>query len=68
MLQLTSVIMYLQTAIRAAARRGILFMASAGNAGDDTDKVPHPPSSLPDDIIVAVAALDANGSKLWSVQ
>ena len=39
-----------------ATQRGVLFVASAGNDGVNTDLQPHYPSSLPDNIVLAVAA------------
>ena len=43
----------------------VLFVASAGNDGIDTDTTPHYPSSLPDDIVLSVAAT-TGGGVLWS--
>lgn len=45
-----------QAAVKHIADRGILMVASAGNEGVDTDSTDHFPSTLPDDIIIAVAA------------
>ena len=53
-----------QSAVDQATSRGVLFVASAGNEGVDTDSTPHYPSSLPDDIVLAVAATDRTGA-LW---
>lgn len=42
----------------------MLVVTSAGNEGIDTDLSPHYPSSLPDAVIMAVAASD-NKDGLW---
>jgi subtilisin family serine protease len=47
-------------AINAAGRAGVLFVAAAGNASDDTDFSPHYPSSYETENIVSVAALAAD--------
>ncbi len=48
----------LKDAITAAHDAGILFVASAGNAGTDNDGDPHYPSSYDVPNIIAVAATD----------
>ncbi|HEV7378140.1 MAG TPA: S8 family serine peptidase [Pyrinomonadaceae bacterium] len=51
----------LRDAIKKAGDEGILFVAAAGNNGDDSDKRPHYPAGyydLPN--VVSVAALDRN--------
>ena len=51
----------LRDAIKKAGDEGILFVAAAGNNGDDSDKRPHFPAGyydLPN--VVSVAALDRN--------
>jgi len=47
-------------AIEASAKKGILFVAAAGNMSSDTDEYSHYPSSYDLDNIVAVAAVDRN--------
>ena len=54
----------MQTAIDQATQRGVLFVASAGNEGANTDVTPHYPSSLPDDIVLAVGA-STRTDTLW---
>ncbi|KAK9808061.1 hypothetical protein WJX73_000076 [Symbiochloris irregularis] len=54
----------LQAAVNQATQRGVLFVASAGNDGDDTDTTKHYPSSLPDAVVLAVAASNSANS-LW---
>jgi subtilisin family serine protease len=44
---------------------GVLFVASAGNDGTDSDVTPHYPSSLPNANVISVGALEEAGS-LWS--
>ncbi|KAK9844810.1 hypothetical protein WJX74_007081 [Apatococcus lobatus] len=46
----------LQTAIKSASDRGILVVCSAGNDGQNTDVVPHYPSTIDADVILAVGA------------
>ncbi|KAK9821107.1 hypothetical protein WJX81_006169 [Elliptochloris bilobata] len=55
----------LQTAIDHVAARGSLIVASAGNDGVNTDTTAHYPSSLPDAVIMAVAA-STNTNQVWS--
>ena len=50
---------WLQQAIDSAQTHGTLFVASAGNDGDNTDKVQHLPSTISSPIIVAVGATDS---------
>jgi subtilisin family serine protease len=55
-------------ALEAAAGAGILYVASAGNGGadrvgDDTDNLPHYPSSYELANVVSVAATDANDAR-----
>jgi subtilisin-like proprotein convertase family protein len=47
-------------AIEAAKNAGILFVAAAGNDGDNADVTPHYPSSYSNTNIVSVAATDHN--------
>ena len=54
----------LQAAVNAAEKRGILFVASAGNDGTDTDVTPHYPSSMNNSNILAVGASTANDA-MW---
>ena len=49
------------------AARGSLLVASAGNDGVNTDTTPHYPSSLPDAVIMAVAA-STNTNQVWCAQ
>ena len=42
----------------------MLLVASAGNDGVNTDTTPHYPSSLPDDIVLAVAAT-TKANMIW---
>jgi subtilisin family serine protease len=46
--------------IRRAGDEGILFVAAAGNNGDDSDKRPHFPAGYDLPNMVSVAALDRN--------
>ncbi|KAK9808130.1 hypothetical protein WJX73_010273 [Symbiochloris irregularis] len=55
----------LQTAVDALTSRGILFLASSGNEGYNTDTTPHYPSSLSADIVLAVAATNDKNGRLW---
>ena len=48
----------LQDAISEADRKGIIFVAAAGNSSSDTDAVPHYPSSYEYGNIIAVASTD----------
>ena len=48
----------LSDAIRRAGDEGVLFVAAAGNNGDDSDKRPHFPAGYYLPNMVAVAALD----------
>ena len=53
-----------QDAVNHATDHGALFIASAGNAALNTDITPHYPSSLVDDIVVAVGASTSTDT-LW---
>jgi subtilisin family serine protease len=55
----------LQDTILAAQAAGHLFVASAGNASNDTDIAPHYPSSFDLDNIVSVGATDNNDLLAW---
>lgn len=46
----------MQTAIKSASDRGILVVCSAGNDGQNTDVVPHYPSTIESDVILSVGA------------
>jgi subtilisin family serine protease len=48
----------LRDAIKRAGEEGILFIAAAGNNGDDSDKRPHFPAGYDLPNMVSVAALD----------
>lgn len=50
----------LRDAIKKAGDEGILFVAAAGNNGDDSDKRPHFPAGYDLPNVVSVAALDRN--------
>ena len=50
---------WLQQAIDSAQTHGTLFVASAGNDGDNTDNVQHLPSTISSPVIVAVGATDS---------
>ncbi|HXI50624.1 MAG TPA: S8 family serine peptidase, partial [Candidatus Saccharimonadales bacterium] len=50
----------LHDAILAARNAGVLFVAAAGNNGEDGDASPHYPSSYDVDNIVSVAAMDSS--------
>jgi subtilisin family serine protease len=52
----------LADAIERANAAGILFIAAAGNSGADNDANPAYPSGYPSSNIIAVAALNGNGS------
>lgn len=54
----------LRVGVAHAAERGVLLVTSAGNDAADTDATPHFPSTLPDDIILSVAASTQAGT-LW---
>jgi len=55
----------LQTAIDSAQSHGILFVASAGNDGLDTDVTAHYPSSMNNTNVLSVGASD-NTDDLWT--
>ena len=48
----------LEAIIRKAYENGILFVAAAGNASTDNDRLPHYPSSYNVPNVISVAALD----------
>jgi len=48
----------LEDAIRYAKNHGVLFVASAGNNGQDNDKVAHYPSNYQVSNVIAVAAMN----------
>lgn len=48
-------------AINFALSKGVLFVAAAGNDGEDTDESPHYPSSYDSANIISVAALNNGG-------
>jgi subtilisin family serine protease len=50
----------LSDAIKRAGDEGILFVAAAGNNGEDSDKRPHYPAGYKLPNLIAVAALDRN--------
>lgn len=50
----------LRDAIKRAGDEGILFVAAAGNNGDNSDKRPHFPAGYTLPNLIAVAALDRN--------
>ncbi len=51
----------LADAIQYAMDRGVLFVASAGNSGQDNDVKDHYPSNYTHDNVIAVAAMDGTG-------
>ena len=56
----------LKDAIDAAGAAGIVFVAAAGNSGDDNDLIAHYPSSYTCENIIAVMATDRNdGRSVW---
>ena len=52
----------LNDAIAYARNKGVLFVASAGNNGQNNDNKGHYPSNCPYDNVIAVAAMDSDGS------
>jgi thermitase len=50
----------LSDAIKRAGDEGIMFIAAAGNNGDDSDKRPHYPAGYNLPNVISVAALDRN--------
>ena len=52
----------LNEAIAYAKSKGVLFVASAGNSGQDNDKKDHFPSNCSLDNVIAVGAMDSSGS------
>lgn len=55
----------LELAVASAREAGMVFVAGAGNDGQDNDRAPCYPPNLPLDNIIAVAATDAQ-DRLWS--
>lgn len=53
----------LADAVSRAEAKGVLFVAAAGNSSLDTDLSPNYPSTLPNQNIVAVAAVDSADAK-----
>ncbi len=51
----------LEDAIKYARNHGVLFVASAGNSGEDNDKVAHYPSNYQLANVIAVAAMNRYG-------
>ena len=54
----------MQTAVAAAASKGVLFVSSAGNDHSDNNITPHWPSNIGTDTTISVAALGRNGA-IW---
>ncbi len=52
----------LEAAIKKVAEQNILIVAAAGNDGTNTDQKPHFPSAYPFSEVLAVGALEKNGS------
>lgn len=50
----------LKDAIEAGGDAGILFVAAAGNDGEDGDATPHYPSSYDSDVVLSIASTDRN--------
>ncbi|MCZ7638838.1 MAG: S8 family serine peptidase [Verrucomicrobia bacterium] len=55
----------LELAVASAREAGMVFVAGAGNDGQDNDRAPFYPPNLPLDNVIAVAATDAQ-DRLWS--
>jgi hypothetical protein len=55
----------LEDAIAAAGKKGVLFVASAGNGSINNDRVPTYPANYPLDNIISVMATDANDHIAW---
>ena len=55
----------LKDAIEAAGKKGVLFVASAGNDSVNNDKVPVYPASYDCDNILSVMATDSNDQIAW---
>lgn len=58
----------LQDAIERSNAAGILFIAAAGNSGQDNDATPAYPTGYPNSNIISVAALDKSGNLAWYSQ
>ena len=56
--------LHVQTAVAAAAGKGVLFVSSAGNDHSDNNITPHWPSNIGTDTTISVAALGRNGA-IW---
>jgi subtilisin family serine protease len=56
----------LYDAIERAGNANILFIAAAGNSGTNNDASPHYPSSYSNANIISVAAIQSNGSRIYS--
>ena len=54
----------LKIAIQDASNAGIMFVAAAGNAGQDTDSVPHYPSNYDVPNVISVGATDPTDSRV----
>lgn len=55
----TSSSVLMEEAIEYASDKGVLFVAAAGNSGEDNDETPNYPASYDIDNILAVAATDS---------
>ena len=53
-------------AIERSNAQNILFIAAAGNSGSNNDSSPHYPSNYANTNIIAVAAIQSNGSQIYS--
>lgn len=55
----------LAEAVTRAEQKGVLFVTAAGNSqvGNNNDRVPYYPASLPNSNIIAVAAIDSNNNR-----
>jgi PKD repeat protein len=57
----------LYDAIKSLRDRDVLFVAAAGSSGEDTDSVPHYPSSYDLDNIISVTATTRDDELGWSI-
>lgn len=55
----------LSDALTRAKNAGVLFVAAAGNAGQNNDSTPNYPSNYAQDNVIAVAASDQTGHPAW---